>query len=143
MKQEANTSFRESEFYTSGEFQREFDIVILDTQIVTTKAADGTFLCKPIFTFGLTDNFIQLLEANWEDEIEITISEIKPNSETETYITANYSTQFRTLKRGKVECGQRLYFNLQLNLLDPNTGRVVASTTPAGSNPKEFFISTP
>lgn len=143
LKKETNTSFRESDFYTSGEFQREFDIVILDTQIVTTKAPDGTKLCQPIFTFGLTDNFIQQLEAHWEDEIEIIISEEKPTSGVETYRAVNYSTKFRTEQRGKVECGQQLYFYLQLNLIDPGTGRVVASTTTPGSNPKEFFISTP
>jgi len=127
-----DTNFKESDFYTSGNFDSQFSFTIEDVQLKTivnpTDPSDT--LCVPTYTLRLNDNFVQNLEQEWSDQVILELYKDgvpKDDDGVEFSFTSNYGQSFQFTGKA-IECNATSSeVQARLFLIAPNTGRATAS----------------
>ncbi len=113
----SGTNFKQSEFYTSGEFVNMLDMTVDSTRLDVITNGLGDTLCKTLFTGRLDEAFIQSLEENWDGEIQIVQVE-------DTDFTSNPRRSF-SLRGAPAECdAESSTAEIEILLVDPNTQRI-------------------
>lgn len=125
-----NPNFQESDFYTSGDFHREFGFTVDSKTVTIITSQWGDTLCKPIYTLRLNDDFVQDLEKEWSGEIVLKLYADKSTFETDsvTYdFHHDYGQPFQFAGKS-IDCdASSSDLDARITLIAPNTGRVTAS----------------
>ncbi len=124
LKQDATGNFRESEFYTSGQFQFDFDIVVSNI-VITSSGNPGQLLCRPAFDISVAENFITKLENDWNGSYKLIVTDSKPFATPFIFNTTNLHQPY-SVSLSAISCSQPNYFDVRLELISPST-TVVAS----------------
>ncbi|WP_417592275.1 hypothetical protein [Owenweeksia hongkongensis] len=113
----SGTNFKQSEFYTSGQFVNMLDMTVSSTRLEIITNGLGDTLCKTFFTGSLEETFVQALDENWDGEIQIVQVE-------DTDFTSNPRRSF-TLRGAPAECdADSSTAEIEILLVDPNTQRI-------------------
>lgn len=112
------SNFKQSEFYTSGDFSESFNFTVKSTEMsVITNETDT--LCSPRFTVHLEKSFASKLETNWDGEIYLGSINLTDDL-----------LQIFTIGGSPVPCNASYSVSQPtLNLIDPKTQRVSLSFT--------------
>jgi len=64
-------NFQESDFFTSGEFNSQFDFIIesVDLKTIVNPTDPNDIRCEPTYTLRLNDNFVTGLTKEWSNKV--------------------------------------------------------------------------
>lgn len=133
-KDKENSNFKESDFYTSGDFDRQFNFTVenVDLKTIVNPNDPSDILCEPTYTLRLNDNFAARLNAEWSDQIIITLfaDELTADDKgIEFVFNKNYGQSIQFSGQA-IECNATTSeLGARLVLMAPNTGRATASIT--------------
>lgn len=138
------TNFQESDFYTSGDFSREFGFTVenVDLKTIVNPIDPNDILCKPTYTLRLNDDFVSDLSKEWSHEIVLKLYEDQSTFEEDsvTYsFHVNYGQSFEFVGKA-IECNATSSdLDARIILIAPNNGRATATlerrTIPITFNP--------
>ncbi len=127
LKQDATGNFRESEFYSSGAFDNEFELAITDTVITAVQTPDGKWQCRPMFEIQLEEAFRKKLNAEWNGVYQLKVTRpTNPNNSLD-FESTNYTEKFLVTSMPSVPCGDGVGFSVKLLLVTPSTSVIATS----------------
>lgn len=127
-----SSNFKESDFYTSGDFQNQFGFTIESVKLKTIVNPNdpSDILCEPTYTMRLIDSFLAGLNEGWSDKIILKLYQSNTTLEVDsvTYVLyPNYNQEF-LFKGQAIECNATTSkLDARLVLEAPTTGRATAS----------------
>lgn len=125
-----DTNFKESSFYTSGDFNRLFGLTVVSTDFVVVTSPLGDTACRPTYTLRLNQNFVEGLSQEWSDQIAITLykdENVNPEDGHEYVFNSNYDQTFEFAGKA-VDCdATSSEIDARLVLIAPTGGRATAS----------------
>lgn len=124
-----NSNFKESNFYTSDDFDNQLGFVVDNTTLRIITSPLGDTLCSPTYTLRLNENFVANLNKEWSDKVILKLYQDKSTQEVDsvTYVfPSNYGQTFLFTGKG-IECNATTS-NLDARLiLEAPKGRATAS----------------
>ncbi len=120
-----NANFRETDFFTTGDFESELTFTVDQVELTQVITSTGDTLCRPTITLHLNDDYASRLNINWKDEIRIVLGGDHLQDKLVYTLSPGY-THPLLYKHELKNCGFSgfISFDYRLELLDPNTTRV-------------------
>lgn len=124
-----DVNFKESSFYTSGQFDSEFDISVDELIVEKVVRQSGDTACRATVTFHIADDYLEKIASIWDGPVKVIANENPdfPGDKKETPQSNNLNVQLTYIPK-PVICDTYVSFLVRLELIDPHTTRVSAHT---------------